>query len=226
MGFKASIVFSSIVFVAATVVALQQYRFSTSLNRLTRRVADLEVENVQLSEQLADIDITRAADAGQPTSKERRNDERRSTQQPNGSFSKKNPASMPAPKEVIALKATLREEMAQMVEAEQSAAMEKHRAERESRMMNIMSQSIQDFSEDNGLSVDVSDELTRLMDDAMTEWRALREELESENLSFYEYRQEQRKRRESLDDNLSKLLDEKQLDSFRDAFPMGGRGRR
>ncbi|MBN2344453.1 MAG: hypothetical protein JXX29_09485 [Deltaproteobacteria bacterium] len=210
---------SAILLVTAVVVGVQQYKMSDNISRLTMRVAELEVQNVELSRQLSGLPAAESDVSQRRGRRSVRSDRGVSTPVKSNMVSGDN-----GKPEVDTIKADLRQELAQMVEAEQSESREKHREERETRMANLMSLSIRDFAEDQGLNDDVADELEQLMEQSMTERRTLRDELESENISFYEYRQEQRKRQAAMDEKLSKLMNEKQREAFQDAFPFGRRG--
>ncbi|MBN2527118.1 MAG: hypothetical protein JXR76_12045 [Deltaproteobacteria bacterium] len=229
MVLKISLVLNGLLLILGIFVAVQQRDLSTTVELLTHRVTDLEVQNVQLSKQL---EWASKGDSGMPGAQRftasQRNQSFKSTERQGGRELSPDTVSGDGADagDIENLKAHLRQEVEEMVAQEQNESSEKRRQEWQERMRDGMTESLNDFAEDQHLEGDVKVRLSVLLNESMEKRQKLRDELHNRNLSFYEYRQEERKMREEMESNLSNILDEEQVEAFEDAFPMGPRGRR
>lgn len=123
-----------------------------------------------------------------------------------------------------ALPGDLRQEVAAIVEEERSSAHEKRREEWESRMKEGFAQSLMDFADDLGIDAPTIGKVQVLFNDMMDRRAELQRELQAQNMSFYEFRQESRKFDQEMHEKMSQLLSQEQLEAFADTFPMGRGG--
>jgi hypothetical protein len=204
----------------------------TTVDTLSKRVANLEVQNVQLSRQMVQLEQSPP-----------------STPQPRGASYAGNPKGLARPPrgtgtsdadsaggEDVAslgeLKAEFRREVETMVAQEQTDYREKRREEWQQRMEESVKQSLSEFAEDHQVDESVMTQISTLFDDSTAKRQELREELDARNMSFYEFRQEERQIREEMREKMAELLTADQLEAFEETFPIApgfgvrGRGRR
>lgn len=227
---KISVAINGLLIVAAVALAVNLNSFTTTVDTLMNRVTNLEVQNVQLSKQMEWLENNRSPGAQQTGF--------RTSVKRGASLSNRNPSVQKADVSATSdsdepaatgdladLKANLRQEVEAMVAEEQSTARERHRQEWETRLREGMNQSLNDFAEDQNIDDEAKQTLSTLMDEAMNRRQALRDELESRNISFYEFRQEERKMTEEMQAKYAEVLNPEQLAAFQESFPMGMRGR-
>ena len=200
--------------------------FSTAQETLTQRVTDLEIQNVQLAKQLAWLDEQQDKEtAGTVTGvvrRERLSQKKTAASSAVQSTSEEYSAPLSS-NEVARLRADLRNEVEDIVSEKQASSREQRRQEWQDRMHDNMMRSLDDFAEDQQLDDDAKTKITAIINENMNQRRAMRDELDARNLSFYEFTQEERKMREEMAAKLSEVLDEEQLSEFEQAFPMGRR---
>ena len=209
-------------------LAVQLSGMSRSINTLTQRVTDLEVQNVQLSRQLEWVEQNNA------NSKNNRNVRSSSRQTSMNRVGRKGTqddttllanAEISSEREMAALKEEMRQEVQDIVADERAERRKKRREEWEKRMRESMTESLDDFAEDHQLDDDVKSQIAVLLDESMNRRGELRDEMNERNLSFYEFREKERELRDEIDTRLSELLTEEQMEVFQDRFPMGPRRR-
>jgi phage-related protein len=230
---KISIGLNMVLLVLAVLIFVHANGMKTAMDTLSRRVTDLEVQNVQLSRQLVQLDrnaipvARRGAAAGQATSPERM---ARSIRRSGEPFSDTETGGDAV--NLGELKADLRREVESMVAQEQTDLREKRREEWQQRMAEGIKQSLSEFAEDHQVDDRVVEQISALFDESTARRQQLREDLDARNMSFYEFRQEERKIRDEMNAKMAELLTEDQMAAFEDTFPIGpglggrGRGRR
>jgi hypothetical protein len=230
---KISIGLNMMLLVLAVLIFVHANGMKTAMNTLTRRVTDLEVQNVQLSRQMVQLDqnaisaTRRGAAAGPATSPERVT---RSTRRSGKPFSDTGTDGDAV--NLGELKADLRREVETMVAQEQTDLREKRRAEWQQRMAEGVKQSLAEFAEDHQVDDKVVEQISALFDESTARRQQLHEDLDARNMSFYEFRQEERKIRDEMTAKMADLLTEDQMAAFEETFPIGpglggrGRGRR
>ncbi len=230
---KLSIGLNMVLLVLAALIFVHANRMKTAMDTLTRRVTDLEVQNVQLSRQMVQLNqnaisvARRGAATDLATIPER---VARPTRRSGESFSDTEPGGDAA--NLGELKADLRREVETMVAQEQTDLREKRREEWQQRMAEGMKQSLSEFAEDHQVDDRVVEQISALFDESTARRQQLREDLDARNMSFYEFRQEERKIRDEMNAKMADLLTDDQMAAFEETFPIGlglggrGRGRR
>lgn len=226
MILKAILGTNIILFIFVGVLAIQQQRLGSTIENIDKRVTDLEVQNVQLARQQEKLETPSSTQTAtlykrhhsQPTHAPKQQEVKSQLLDNDNSASNG---------DMKNLKAHLREEVKSVLHEEQNNAMENNRKHWESRIQDELQKSIADFAEDYQLEEEVTEQLSSILEESFEKRRTFHSDLENDNISFYELRQENRKLQDEMDSKLSNILTEEQLNAFEDTFPMGpGRQRR
>jgi hypothetical protein len=215
---KISMAISALALVSAAVTGFLYFDSRRDVAALARQVDALETHAEDLSRQLASLAVNA------PTGRRARFPVSDAPIAQDIVGPQTADAPPPASGDRPSLDADLRQEVASIVEAQQETAREKRRQEWESRMKEGLAQSLQEFAEDHRLDETTTAQVQTLLEGSMNRRAELRQDLESRNISFYEFRQENRRQEEEMQANLSKLLTREQIAAFVDAFPVGRGG--
>ena len=224
MLIKISLALNGILLVLVAITFVQSHGMVASVDTLSRRVTDLEVQNVQLARQMAWVEQNLGDSRRQPAGAGTQRGEKQAQMTPSRkqiTATSENSDVSTADMAVTELKADLRREVEAMVAQEQTDSRTKRRQEWQQRMSEGVKQSLADFAEDHQLDDSVTQQISALFDESMEKRQQLREELDARNMSFYEFRQEERKMRDEMNSKLSTLLTEDQLAAFEQTFPVG-----
>ena len=113
----------------------------------------------------------------------------------------------------------IRDELVEIVEEEQDNASEDRKEEWRRRFAEGMRSSVEEFVEDRGISDNVADQMRTLFEDGMSERMRLWQEMENEEISWYQMRKEMKSNREAWEDDMQGLLSEDDFQELLEIFP-------
>jgi hypothetical protein len=121
--------------------------------------------------------------------------------------------------ELTLIKEELRDEIAGMVADEQEEAHADRRAMWRSRMVDGLRESVADFVEDRGIDEAVGQQIQSMIDQGIKETMQLHDEMEADEISWYEFRKEMKANRESLEAELAGMVSDEDYDALMELFP-------
>ncbi len=121
--------------------------------------------------------------------------------------------------ELTEIPESMRDELVEIVEAEGEEARQNRRQEWRERFQDGMRSSVDEFVEDRGISDDVAEQMHNIFDDGIKEGMRLYQEMENEEISWYQFRQEMRANREAWEQDLEAILSEEDYQEVLEVFP-------
>lgn len=194
-------------------IAMEHRKMSSSVDKLGLRVSELEALNVHLAEQLESSNVE-TFDQWVKTAQTKRPARNEKVAAPSQSAK-----TTIVEKRIRALKADLLGEVTTIVEEEQQRAQQRQVEEQEQRWRDGLARSIKDFADDQGLDSRKAGKILPILEDTFKHNASLRQQLDAQNISFYEYRQERNLSQEVLDEELLDVLTEEEFKAFKEAFP-------
>ena len=121
--------------------------------------------------------------------------------------------------ELTEISDAIRDELVEIVEEEQDNASENRKEEWRRRFAEGMRSSVEEFVEDRGISDNVAEQMRTLFEDGMAERMRLWQEMENEEITWYQMRKEMKANREAWEDDMQGLLSEDDFQELLEIFP-------
>ena len=113
----------------------------------------------------------------------------------------------------------LRDELVQIVEAEQENASENRREEWRARFEEGMRSSVEEFVEERGVSDEVASQMRTIFEEGMQEASRLHNEMKDEEISWYQFRKEMKANREAWEEDLESVMSDDDFQEILEVFP-------
>jgi len=121
------------------------------------------------------------------------------------------------------LKEELRDELVEIAADEQEAAQEDRKQEWRNRIEDGMRQSIAEFVDEHQIDKSTAEQIQTLADDRWKDGMKLWEELEKEEISWYQLQKERKANREAFEADVAEMLTDEEFEAFMVIFPKRGR---
>jgi len=126
------------------------------------------------------------------------------------------------PAKLKQIKEELRDELVEIAADEQEAAQEDRKQEWRNRIEDGMRQSIAEFVDDHQIDKSTATQIQNLSDERWKEGMKLWEELEKEEISWYQLQKERKANREAFESDVADLLTDEEFEAFMVIFPKRG----
>ena len=126
------------------------------------------------------------------------------------------------PAKLNQIKEELRDELVEIAADEQEAAQEDRKQQWRNRIEDGMKESIAEFVEDHQIDKATASQIQNLADERWKEGMKLWEELEKEEISWYQLQKERKANREAFEADVAELLTDEEFEAFMVIFPKRG----